>query len=813
MADSDPSVRGDHHEEEEPPITRAELRHRETSLLEAMERLLNDRLPAAGGRAPRHQHDDESGAENSGATSDFSGRFQGDHRGGRRAGRDGQRGRGAPGRGFGRHVRFDEDGVHPSDHDDEYDNANPFANHGRFGQHHGRRRGAGRDHDNHRGHHHREDQDSIARVKLSIPKFTGREDADAYLGWVEQCDQIFRVHNLSDQRCVNLASVEFSGYALTWWNQLQENQLVLGRNYIDTWAEMKRVMRRRFVPSSYQRDLRNRLQNLRQGSKSVDDYYKEMELLLVRSGIREDDESKMARFLHGLNADISGFVEMFPYNNLQDLVDQAMRTERKIQQEGHGRSYGSRSIPAPWRGQQPSTSHVGGRSQGAAARSSPSTAPTRTSASTATSPLAPQARSRPAASTATPSVASAAASSSHSREIVCHKCKGRGHIAAECPSRRTMIVNEKGEWESESEPEDGGFLMEESSNEENEILPDDGNNNCFISQRVLNVSAVKEENGHRHNLFHTRGMIKDKLCRIIVDNGSCNNIASQELVEKMGLKQRRHPDPYKMQWLNDCGALRVSNIVTVPFSIGRYKDQVECDVVSMQACQLLLGRPWLYDRDVQTLGRANKQVFMYQGERITLLPLTPEEIFLDDQKRKQRESEKHLSEIHKHSEGVLPEPNKTPQPQTTKTKGKEGLVMMARKGDLKDLREPNTMFFVLMYKDILLSNNDLPSTLPSAVFDVLQDYEDVFPAEVPPGLPPKRGIEHQIDLVPGASLPNRPPYRTNPEETKEIQQQVQELVNKGYVRESLSPCAVPVLLVPKKMVHGECVLIVEPLTT
>ncbi|MEJ2528348.1 MAG: hypothetical protein P8Y49_09840, partial [Sulfurovaceae bacterium] len=359
---------------------------------------------------------------------------------------------------------------------------------------------------------------------------------------MEQCDQIFRVHNLSDQRCVNLASVEFSGYALTWWNQLQENQLVLGRNYIDTWAEMKRVMRRRFVPSSYQRDLRNRLQNLRQGSKSVDDYYKEMELLLVRSGIREDDESKMARFLHGLNADISGFVEMFPYNNLQDLVDQAMRTERKIQQEGHGRSYGSRSIPAPWRGQQPSTSHVGGRSQGAAARSSPSTAPTRTSASTATSPLAPQARSRPAASTATPSVASAAASSSHSREIVCHKCKGRGHIAAECPSRRTMIVNEKGEWESESEPEDGGFLMEESSNEENEILPDDGNNNCFISQRVLNISAVKEENGHRHNLFHTRGMIKDKLCRIIVDYGSCYNIASQELVEKMGLKQRRHPD-------------------------------------------------------------------------------------------------------------------------------------------------------------------------------------------------------------------------------------------------------------------------------
>ena len=109
---------------------------------------------------------------------------------------------------------------------------------------------------------------------------------------------------------------------------------------------------------------------------------------------------------------------------------------------------------------------------------------------------------------------------------------------------------------------------------------------------------------------------------------------------------------------------------------------------------------------------------------------------------------------HKHSEGVIPKPNKTPQLQKTEPKGKESLVMMARKGDLKELSEPNAMFFVLLYKDNFLSTNDLPSTLPSAVFDVLHDYEDVFPEEVPPGLPPKRGIEHQIDLVPCALLPN-----------------------------------------------------------
>ena len=65
---------------------------------------------------------------------------------------------------------------------------------------------------------------------------------------------------------------------------------------------------------------------------------------------------------------------------------------------------------------------------------------------------------------------------------------------------------------------------------------------------------------------------------------------------------------------------------------------------------------------------------------------------------------------HINSEGVFPKPNKTPQLQITEPKGKEVLVMMARKWDLKELSEPNAMFFVLLYKDNFLSTNDLPST-------------------------------------------------------------------------------------------------------
>jgi hypothetical protein len=62
-------------------------------------------------------------------------------------------------------------------------------------------------------------------------------------------------------------------------------------------------------------------------------------------------------------------------------------------------------------------------------------------------------------------------------------------------------------------------------------------------------------------------------------------------------------------------------------------------------------------------------------------------------------------------------------------------------------------------------------------------------------LPLIRGTKYRIDLVYGASIPNRLAYRYSPDEIKELQRQVEELITKRYIRESLSSCAIPVLLV------------------
>ncbi|XP_073116059.1 uncharacterized protein [Elaeis guineensis] len=106
-------------------------------------------------------------------------------------------------------------------------------------------------------------------------------------------------------------------------------------------------------------------------------------------------------------------------------------------------------------------------------------------------------------------------------------------------------------------------------------------------------------------------------------------------------------------------------------------------------------------------------------------------------------------------------------------------------------------------KDQLVIENakqvpDEEVSLPSQMTEILEKFTDVFPKELPKRLPPIRGIEYQIDLIPGSALPYRPAYRCNFEEAKELQRQVVDLLEKGYVREFMSSCLVSALLNPKK---------------
>ncbi|RDX68846.1 hypothetical protein CR513_52120, partial [Mucuna pruriens] len=307
-----------------------------------------------------------------------------------------------------------------------------------------------------------------------------------------------------------------------------------------TWEDMKFVMRKRFVSSHYHRNLHRKLQSLTQGSISVQDYYKEMEIAMTRANVKENREVTMARFIRGLKKEIVDVVELQHYIEIEDLLHKAIQVERQL----------------------------------------------------------------------------------NDVEVV--------------------------------EPINGVVLD---------------------TRRALSIQLKEDGDVEpRKHISHTRCLVLGQMCSMILDGGSCTNVASTLLVQKINLQTPKHPRTCKLQWLSSIGEVKVDKQVLVPFAIANYKDEVLCDVVLMEAEHILLGRP-------QQLNHKLK---------ITLTPLSPK-----------------------------------------------------------------------------------------------QEFIDVFSDEVPHGLPPLRGIEHQIDLILGCPIPNRPAYRTKPDKRKEIQKQSNEQyarqANKGSV--------------------------------
>jgi len=88
------------------------------------------------------------------------------------------------------------------------------------------------------------------------------------------------------------------------------------------------------MPSHFYRELYQRLQNLSQGTKSVDDYFKKMKLVMIQSNIKEDMEATMARFINGLNHVISHIMELHHYVELEEMVHIDVKVENHLKKKG-----------------------------------------------------------------------------------------------------------------------------------------------------------------------------------------------------------------------------------------------------------------------------------------------------------------------------------------------------------------------------------------------------------------------------------------------------------------------------------------------
>nr|KYP37448.1 Transposon Ty3-I Gag-Pol polyprotein [Cajanus cajan] len=490
---------------------------------------------------------------------------------------------------------------------------------------------------------------------------------------------------------------------------------------------------------------------------SVEQYRQQMELYMMRAFIREDEATTVARFLSGLNLEIRDQVELLPYRDLNDLVQLCVRVEQQKLRKSLFKRDSSHS----------SSLKKDHKREGKSLEKKKVFEPSKD--------LAREKDKGNGKDTQH--------TSSRTSDIKCFKCLGRGHIASQCPTKKVMIMRGLVTYSSQEETTTSSSDSEEEASEHERNVENTFpyERELLMIRRLLN-NQPSETISQRVNIFHTRCKVLNSVCSLIVDSGSWCNCCSTRLVEKLGLTTNGHPKPY----LNEDGDLVVDQQVNVKLSIGNYEDEVLCDVVSMEACHILLGRPWQFDKKTMHNGLTNEISFAHEENKFVLHPLSPQQVAEDQAQLKlKRESERKFQK----------------DKEISREKGVPSLEVVNQEKEIS-----KQTFLIKQPSFILLCIGTLTCTarssgheiLPKGVKIILKEFDDLFPPEGPMGLPPLRGIEHQIDLVPRASLPNRSAYWTNPQETKEIESQVQELLEKGWVRKSLSPCAVAVLLVPKK---------------
>ncbi|KAJ4705041.1 Transposon Ty3-I Gag-Pol polyprotein [Melia azedarach] len=322
----------------------------------------------------------------------------------------------------------------------------------------------------------------------------------------------------------------------------------------------------------------------------VEDYYKEMEIAMIRANIEEDREATMARFISGLNKEIADVVNLQHNVEMEELLYKSIKVEKQLKsKEFRFDSASSSSWKSKWKDNK------------------------------VTSKTNEEAKQKDSIVVSKSKIETEI--SSKSCEVKCFRCQGLGHIASQCPNKRVTMVLENGEIESASSSEDEMPPLADYSDIK---IEEPVHGDLLITRRTVSIQPKNDVDvEQREHIFHTICHVKDKVCTMIIDSRSCTNVAGTLFVDKLNLNTIKHPKPYKLQWLNECEEIRVTKQVLISFSIGKYEDEVLCDVAPMHAGHILLGRPWQFDRKITHYGYKNSYSFVMNSRTVVLTPLKP----------------------------------------------------------------------------------------------------------------------------------------------------------------------------------------------
>ena len=136
---------------------------------------------------------------------------------------------------------------------------------------------------------------------------------------------------------------------------------------------------------------------------------------------------------------------------------------------------------------------------------------------------------------------------------------------------------------------------------------------CILAQPLVS------DDWRRTTIFHTYCRLSGKVCKVIIDSGSCINAISTGTVTCLGLTPVDRPLPYRVSWV-DSTSIPIRLRCLVSLQLHAYHEDIWCDVLLIEVGSIILGRPWMFDQDATLHGWSNTYTFDYHGHRITLLP-------------------------------------------------------------------------------------------------------------------------------------------------------------------------------------------------
>ena len=277
-------------------------------------------------------------------------------------------------------------------------------------------------------------------------------------------------------------------------------------------------------------------------------------------------------------------------------------------------------------------------------------------------------------------------------------------------------------------------------------LPETSRNTKGFGSTGLNALSKTTE------LITFKGQINGIETTILIDSGATGDFVSKEFVEKVRIKTKATNKKYEVTLADGTPIVIEQEAKNVLLRIQDYHERVDLEVGPLDIYDVILGKTWLARHNPDIDWRTNTLTLKQDNRTITLQ--------VDAQQRPRRIES--ISAI---------------QFRKAARKSKEAYAVVVRPIQDKDAS---------------------PTPTDPRIQSLLQEFQDVFPDDLPEGLPPARNVDHKIEVIPGSSTPFRPIYRLSLPELQTLRAELDDLLAKGHIQPSKSPYGAPILFIKKK---------------